>query len=444
MHSSLPKVLQPLAGKSLLSHVIARANSLQPQRISIVHGHGAETVRAAFAAEQCDWILQSPPQGTGDAVKQVFVQTPLQPEKNEVMLVLYGDVPLLQAETLRPLIALAQKGSLALLTQHLSDPTGYGRIIRNTEGAIQGVIEHKDASPEQRTITEINTGILCAPAAKLSQWVSQLQNNNTQKEFYLTDVAALAVAEGVQVEASAPIYEWEAQGVNDQIQLANLERQWQHHLAHQLMAQGVAIADPSRIDIRAGQLIAERDVRIDVGCIFEGKVSLSEGVVIEAHCVLKDSQIGRHTRIKAFSHIENATIGEENHIGPYARIRPGTVTHAQVHVGNFVEVKNSEIGLASKANHLSYLGDTTIGSEVNIGAGVITCNYDGAHKYRTVIGDRAFIGSDTQLVAPVTVGAGATIAAGTTLVSEAPAEQLTLSRTPQRSISRWRRPVKTK
>lgn len=442
MHSALPKVLQSMAGKSLLGHVLACAQSLQPQRISVVYGHGAEAVRAQFKEEAIQWVLQSPPQGTGDAVKQVFQQKATPLSSNETMLVLYGDVPLIQKETLEALINLSHsKGALALLTQTVKDPTGYGRVVRAETNNICAVVEHKDASPEQLAINEINTGIICAPSKRLAEWVASLDNKNQQSEYYLTDVVNLAVKDDVAVISASPKLEWEAQGVNDQWQLAQLERQWQRHTAQGLLLKGVAIADPDRIDIR-GSLHTEKDVRIDIGCIFEGVVYLGEGVHVGPYCVIKDSNIGQYSNIKAFSHIDQAKLGAENQIGPYARVRPGTVTAEKVHIGNFVEIKNSEIGKESKANHLAYIGDSKVGQAVNIGAGVITCNFDGANKHQTIIGDGAFIGSDSQLVAPVTIGSGATIAAGTTLVGAAPANQLTLSRAPQRSIAAWKRPSK--
>ena len=442
MHSAIPKVLQPIGGKSLLGHVLACAQTLQPKLISVVHGHGAETVKAHFKDEVIQWVLQSPPQGTGDAVKQVFKKIGTTLTSNETMLVLYGDVPLIQKETLEALIHLSHRNeALVLLTQTVKDPTGYGRVVRDETGNICAVVEHKDASPEQLAINEINTGIICAPSTRLAEWVALLDNNNQQSEYYLTDVVGLAVNDGMVVLSASPKLQWEAQGVNDQLQLALLERQWQRHMARELLIKGVAIADPDRIDIR-GSLHTEKDVRIDIGCVFEGEVFLREGTHVGPYCVIKDSDIGRHSNIKAFSHIDQAQLGADNQIGPYARVRPGTVTAEKVHIGNFVEIKNSEIGKESKANHLAYIGDSKVGQEVNIGAGVITCNYDGVNKHQTIIGDGAFIGSDSQLVAPVTIGSGATIAAGTTVVGAAPAHQLTLSRAPQRSIAAWKRPTK--
>jgi len=440
MHSSLPKVLHPLAGKSLLGHVLDCARTLSPHQITVVHGHGSELVKSKFQDQTINWVLQSPPQGTGDAVRQVFKQRPT-PSDSEIMLVLYGDVPLLQKETLQGLIHNIKQGALALLTQTVNDPTGYGRIVRDSSQRICAIVEEKDADPQQRTIKEVNTGILCAPSDQLSQWVSRLSNDNKQSEYYLTDIVRLAQEEKMNIRSSSPLHEWEAQGVNDQLQLSQLERHWQKYLAKKLQTQGVAIADPERIDIR-GELHTHKDVRIDIGCIFEGTVTLQEGVHIGPYCVIKESEIGYGSNIKAYSHIEQAKIGADNQIGPYARIRPNTQTDSHVHIGNFVEIKNSAIGQNSKANHLTYVGDSKVGKEVNIGAGTITCNYDGVNKHQTIIGDGAFIGSNSQLVAPVTIGEGATIAAGTTLVTDAPAHQLTLSRAPQRSIAAWRRPTK--
>jgi len=441
MQSSTPKVLQTLAGNSLLGHVLDCAQSLQPTKISVVYGHGAEKVLTAFKDKTIQWVLQSPPQGTGDAVKQVFHANEERESNKDLMLVLYGDVPLIQKQTLLELIELAKKDTLSLLTQTIADPTGYGRIVRDKQGKIRGIVEHKDASAEQRLICEVNTGIVCAPSKRLRHWVSQLSNDNEQGEYYLTDVAALAVEEGIEVLSSSPALEWEAQGINDQWQLSQLERQWQKHLAKEMLIQGTAIMDPDRIEIR-GKLHAEKDVRIDIGCVFEGEVYLRSGAQIGPYCVIKDSDIGERSQIKAFTHIEQAKIGPHNQIGPYARVRPGTMTAEEVHIGNFVEIKNSEIGKESKANHLAYVGDTQVGKEVNIGAGVITCNYDGANKHQTIIGDGAFIGSNSQLVAPVTIGSGATIAAGSTIVADAPANQLTLSRAPQRTVASWTRPIK--
>jgi bifunctional UDP-N-acetylglucosamine pyrophosphorylase/glucosamine-1-phosphate N-acetyltransferase len=354
-------------------------------------------------------------------------------------LVLYGDVPLIRAETLRQLLLHAS--ALNLLTQHLDHPAGYGRIVRDANGEVTAIVEEKDATQDQRAIKEVNTGILAAPTKMLRQWLEALRNDNAQGEYYLTDIVAMAVRDGVQVRTAHPAHDWEVLGVNSKLQLADLERQWQRVQAHHLLAQGVTLADPARIDVR-GKLTCGRDVEIDVGCIFEGEVHLGNQVRVGAYSILRDADIGNGVHIAPYTVIDDATVGSRCLIGPYARLRPGTKLHDDVHIGNFVEVKNSEIAAHSKANHLSYIGDSTVGSRVNIGAGTITCNYDGANKHRTVIGDDAFIGSDTQLVAPVTVGKGATIGAGSTITRDTPDGELTLSRSKQVSISGWQRPQK--
>lgn len=437
MRSAQPKVLQRLAGRPLLEHVLALAASLGARETTVVYGQGGTQVRAWGGDRPVRWVLQAPPRGTGDAVAQAFAGT----TPGGIALVLYGDVPLLQPASLNEVLASARRGELALLTQQLPDPTGYGRIVRNAAGQVQSIVEHKDASAAQRALREVNTGILAAPAADLQRWVGAIGCDNAQQEYYLTDVVALAVAEQRTVSASQPGHAWEADGVNDPRQLARLERIWQHFQADQLLEGGVRLADPQRFDLR-GQLRTGRDVEIDVGCVFEGEVTLEDGVVLEPYCVLRDCHIGAGSRIRAYSHLEDARTGAGCIIGPYARLRPGTRLADDVHVGNFVELKNAKVGQGSKANHLSYLGDADIGAQVNIGAGTITCNYDGVNKHRTVIGDRAFIGSDTQLVAPVTVGEGATLGAGTTLVSDAPEGKLTLSRAPQRTLPNWVRPTR--
>lgn len=436
MRSKLPKVLQPLAGRPLLAHVLDTARALDPARICVVAGHGADDVRAALDAPGLRWALQSPQLGTGHAVQQAL------PELSDhgVVLVLYGDVPMIGRDTLARLIAAAGTDHLALLTVSMPDPTGYGRIVRDGVGRVKRIVEHKDASDLERAIHEVNTGILAAPAERLRDWLGRVGNDNAQKEYYLTDIVSLAVADGVDVVTASPSAEWETLGVNDRRQLAALERTLQRNVAHALLDAGVTLADPERIDVR-GRLACGTDVEIDVNCVFEGRVVLGDGVRIGANCVLRDAVIGAGTRIAPFSHIESTTTGEACVIGPYARTRPGTVLADDVHLGNFVEVKNSHIAAGSKANHLAYVGDSDVGSGVNIGAGVITCNYDGANKHRTIIEDDAFIGSDVQLVAPVRVGRGATIAAGTTLTRDAPPEQLTISRVKQTSL-RWKRPVK--
>lgn len=438
MHSNLPKVLHPLAGKALVGHVLDTARSLQPQRLIVVHGHGGEVVQSALAAPDLGWALQEPQLGTGHALMQTLAQLdPACPT-----LVLYGDVPLTRRETLQALLQAAGQ-DLAVLTVKLADPTGYGRIVRNSAGAVERIVEQKDATAAERAICEVNTGIMVLPTRRLTDWLARLSNNNAQGEYYLTDVIALAVAEGVAVHTAHPAAEWETLGVNSKVQLAELERVQQRNVAYRLLESGVRLADPARIDVR-GELACGRDVAIDVNCVFEGHVTLGDAVDIGPNCVLKNVSIAAGTRVAAFSHLEQANVGPDCIIGPYARLRPGAELAAQVHVGNFVEIKNSSLGTASKANHLAYIGDATIGERVNIGAGTITCNYDGVNKFRTTIEDDAFIGSDSQLVAPVTVGRGATLGAGTTLTKDAPAGQLTVSRAKQLSLSNWQRPTRNK
>jgi bifunctional UDP-N-acetylglucosamine pyrophosphorylase/glucosamine-1-phosphate N-acetyltransferase len=438
MQSDLPKVLHPLAGKPLLSHVISTAKALNPSRICVVYGHGGDLVPSQLAAEDVRFVLQSPQLGTGHAVMQASDAL----DDSAPTLVLYGDVPLTTATTLQTLVDKAGKERLAVLTVDLEDPTGYGRIVRENNRIVR-IVEQKDASDSERAIREVNTGILVAPTRALKSWLSKLSNNNAQQEYYLTDIIAMAVKEGTPVESAQPAQVWETLGVNSKVQLAELERIYQRAIANALLEQGVTLTDPNRIDVR-GELHCGRDVSIDVGCVFEGEVVLGDGVVIGANCVIRDAKIHSGTMIKPFSHIDGTRIGSDAQIGPYARLRPGTVLGDDVHVGNFVEIKNSQFDAHSKANHLAYVGDATVGARVNIGAGTITCNYDGANKHRTVIEDDAFIGSDTQLVAPVTVGKGATIGAGTTLTKDAPPDSLTVSRAKQTSIASWQRPVKIK
>ncbi|MCK6404376.1 MAG: bifunctional UDP-N-acetylglucosamine diphosphorylase/glucosamine-1-phosphate N-acetyltransferase GlmU [Rhodocyclaceae bacterium] len=437
MHSNLPKVLHPIAGKALVRHVIDTARSLLPARLCLVYGHGGAAVRAALPDADLAWALQEPQLGTGHAVQQAL---PLL-EGDGVTLVLYGDVPLTRPETLRRLLAAAKDG-LAVLTVALEDPTGYGRIVRDGAGRVTRIVEQKDASDEEIKIREINTGIMAIPTRRLAGWLANLSNDNAQGEYYLTDVIAAAVAEGVPVNTAHPDGEWEVLGVNSKVQLAQLERILQGRIAGDLLEAGVRLADPARLDVR-GELVCGRDVVIDVNCVFEGRVELADAVEIGPNCVLKNVRIGPGARIAAFSHLEEASVGPDCIVGPYARLRPGTELAAEVHIGNFVEVKNSKIAAQSKANHLAYVGDARVGERVNIGAGTITCNYDGANKHLTVIEDDAFIGSDTQLVAPVTVGRGATLGAGTTLTKDAPPDTLTVSRAKQISVSSWQRPVKT-
>ncbi|MBY4896644.1 bifunctional UDP-N-acetylglucosamine diphosphorylase/glucosamine-1-phosphate N-acetyltransferase GlmU [Cupriavidus sp. AU9028] len=437
MHSALPKVLHPIAGRPLLAHVLDTARSLSPSRLVVVVGHGADQVRAAVGAPDVQFALQAQQLGTGHAVMQALpLLDPAQPT-----LVLYGDVPLTRAATLRALVDAAGADRFGILTVTMDDPTGYGRIVRNEAGQIQRIVEQKDATEAERAIAEINTGIIVCPTGRLGDWLASLRNDNAQGEYYLTDTVERAVADGLAVVSAQPGALWETLGVNSKVQLAELERLHQRNLAQQLLEAGVTVLDPARIDIR-GELTCGRDVTIDVGCVFEGRVHLDDGVHIGPHCVIRNSKIGSGAQIHPFCHLEQAQVGPGGRIGPYARLRPGAELAEDVHVGNFVEIKNSRIAAHSKANHLAYVGDATVGERVNIGAGTITCNYDGVNKHRTVIEDDAFIGSDSQLVAPVTVGRGATLGAGTTLTRDAPAGQLTVSRARQLSVPGWQRPAK--
>ena len=438
MYSNLPKVLHKLAGKPMLQHVMDSANALKPSKMCVIYGHGGSAVLNAFPECSVAWAKQEPQLGTGHAVMQAIPHL----DQDGLTLILYGDVPLTRADTLNALTDAAKSGKLAVLTIELADPTGYGRIVRDGEGNITGIVEHKDATPEQHKIREVNTGVMAVPTQHLSRWLSQLKNDNAQGEYYLTDIIAMAVSENVPVAAVHPSAEWETLGINSKVQLAQLERTHQSNIAQALLEQGVTLADPARIDVR-GELTCGRDVFIDINCIFEGKVTLGDNVSIASGCVLKNVSIANDTQIAPFSVLDEAVVGADCRIGPYARLRPGTKLADGAHVGNFVELKNTELGKGSKANHLAYVGDATVGSNVNIGAGTITCNYDGANKYRTIIEDDVFIGSDTQLVAPVTVRKGATLGAGTTLTKDAPAGELTISRAKQVTIPGWKRPMKT-
>ncbi|WP_234082003.1 bifunctional UDP-N-acetylglucosamine diphosphorylase/glucosamine-1-phosphate N-acetyltransferase GlmU [Azonexus sp. R2A61] len=438
MHSQLPKVLHPIGGKALASHVIDTARSLSPERLILVYGHGGTIVRSTLAADDICWAEQAQQLGTGHAVAQALPQL----SSAAQTLVLYGDVPLISAATLGRLLQAAGQG-VAVLTVDLADPTGYGRIVRDAAGNVLRIVEQKDADAAEKAIREINTGIMVLPTDRLAGWLSALKNDNAQGEYYLTDLVALAVDAGISVKTAQPAAEWEVLGVNSKLQLAELERRHQRNQAERLMVDGVRLVDPARIDIR-GQLTHGRDVAIDVGCVFEGRVELGDAVEVGPYCVLKNVKVGPGTRIAAFCHFEDATIGPDGVLGPYARLRPGAELGPEVHIGNFVEVKKSRIGAQSKANHLAYIGDAEIGQRVNIGAGTITCNYDGVNKHKTIIEDDAFIGSDTQLVAPVTVGRGATLGAGTTLTKNAPPDTLTVSRAKQMSLTGWQRPIKEK
>ena len=442
MQSALPKVLHPLAGKPLLQHVIDTARELAPRKLCVIYGHGGAAVpelvqrQNTGAHAPIDTALQEPQLGTGHAVMQAMAQL----DDNAPTLILYGDVPLTTAASLRRLVDAAGENKLAILTVVQANPFGLGRIVRK-HGEIVCIVEEKDASEAQRAINEINSGIMVAPTRALKQWLGALSNHNAQGEYYLTDIVAMAVTDGVAVVSAQPSAEWEVAGVNSKVQLAELERRHQRNLAEALLERGVTLMDPARIDIR-GELICGRDVTIDVGCVFEGRVELGDGVTLDAHSVIINARIAAGARIKPFCHIEGATVGPASMIGPYARLRPGAELAEDVHIGNFVEIKNSQIAAHSKANHLSYVGDCTVGERVNIGAGTITCNYDGVNKHRTVIEDDAFIGSDSQLVAPVTVGKGATLGAGTTLTKNAPAGKLTVTRARQITVDSWQRPVK--
>ena len=436
MHSQKPKVLHALAGKPLLHHVIACANQLNPNKIIVVYGFGGEMVPQAFANEEITWVKQEDQLGTGHAVQQALPYL----DHDGVTLILLGDVPLVDVEACKKLLDQAQS-RLTLMSVKKADPTGYGRIVRNGEGKVQAIVEHKDATETQRAIDEVNTGIMAVPNGHLVSWLSRLTNHNSQKEYYLTDIIGMAVGDQVPVHAQVTSDEWNVTGVNSKQDLSTLERIYQRRCAERLLAQGVTLTDPARIDVR-GDLHAGRDVEIDVGCVFEGQVTLADNVRIGAYCVIKDASIAAGTVIAPYTHIEQTSIGEACRIGPYARLRPGTELGNDAHIGNFVELKNTQVATGSKINHLSYVGDTTVGKDVKIGAGTITCNYDGANKYRTVIGDNAFIGSNSQLVAPVTIGAGATIGAGSTITQDAPENALTLARARQTTIAGWKRPQK--
>ena len=434
MHSSLPKVLHAIGGKPMLDHVLDRASALRADRTIVVYGHGGQAVPSAFENAAIKFVLQEPQLGTGHAVQQALPYL----QAGGTTLVLYGDVPLTRGATLDNLIS---GPGLRLLTATLADPTGYGRIVRDKTGRIRRIVEEKDASAPEKSINEVNTGILCAPTDMLNHWLSKLTNRNAQKEYYLTDIVPIAIDSKTEVTSAQPSDDWEILGVNSKDQLAYLERVHQLQSARELMTRGVTLADPWRLDVR-GELECGEDVFIDVNCVFEGKVRLADNVKIGAGCVLRNADLGAGSEVAPYSHLDGVMVGANCRIGPYARLRPGTRLADDVHVGNFVEIKATELGNGSKANHLSYIGDTTIGSGVNIGAGTITCNYDGANKHRTVIEDDAFIGSDTQLIAPVTVGRGATIGAGSTITKDVPAGSLALSRAKQVSIPGWKRPGK--
>ena len=436
MRSSLPKVLQPLAGRPLLAHVLATARELSPRKVIVVHGHGAEAVRQAFNGENVEWALQDEQLGTAHAVMQAMPQVSADAD----VLILYGDVPLMRAATLKRLLEAADDG-LAVLTAEPADPAAYGRIVRDGGGGVAKIVEERDASPAERAIREINAGFYALSARRLSAWLKKIDNRNAQKEYYLTELVSLAVDERVPVTAVKTDAAWEAAGVNTPRELAELEREFQRQQAGRLLDAGVRLADPARIDVR-GALECGREVAIDVNCVFEGRVTLGDGVRIGPNCVLRNISIAAGTEVLAFCHLEDSTVGARCRLGPYARLRPGTTLLEDVHVGNFVEVKASRLGAGSKANHLTYLGDSEIGARVNVGAGTITCNYDGAAKHRTVIEDDCFIGSDATLVAPVRIAQGSYIGAGSTINKNTPAGQLTVARAKQVSSPGWKPPRK--
>ncbi len=439
MHSDKPKVLHELGGRPMLAHVIATAQRLQSSHIHVVYGHGGEHVQDQLGHLGVDWIEQPEQLGTGHAVQQAMPAV----AQDSIALVLYGDVPLIRKETLDNLIKTVDDQHMGVLTTILSEPDGYGRIVRNAQDQVLRIVEHKDASEQDRAINEINTGILAVQAKQLHQWLDRLQNDNAQGEYYLTDIIEMAVDDGVTVVATVTDDEIEVTGINDKIQLQMMERSYQMRQAQELMRKGVTLADASRFDLR-GSCEAGKDVRIDVNVVMEGRVELGDRVSIGPNVVLKNVAIGDDVQVFANSVLEDAKIGAGSRIGPFARVRPETVLSENTHIGNFVEIKKSTIGAGSKINHLSYIGDAEIGKQVNIGAGTITCNYDGAYKYKTIIGDNAFIGSDSQLVAPVTIGKGATIGAGSTISRDTPEGELTLSRSKQQTIKNWQRPQKKK
>ncbi|MDM1755478.1 bifunctional UDP-N-acetylglucosamine diphosphorylase/glucosamine-1-phosphate N-acetyltransferase GlmU [Acinetobacter towneri] len=438
MRSNLPKVLQPLAGRPLLGHVIDTAKKLQADHIITIYGHGGALVQNAFAHEQVQWVEQAEQLGTGHAVK---VTLPVLPREG-VSLILSGDVPCITEQTLQKLLDVSRETQIGLVTLTLADATGYGRIVREN-GKIQAIVEHKDASEAQRQIQEINTGIYCVSNAKLHEWLPKLSNNNAQGEYYLTDIVAMAIADGLEVASVEPALAFEVEGVNDRVQLAALEREFQNFQAKQLMQQGVHLIDPTRFDLR-GNLTVGKDVRIDINVIIEGDCELGDGVEIGAGCILKNTKIAAGTKVQPYSVFDQAIVGEAAQIGPFSRLRPGAVLANEVHIGNFVEVKNSQIGLGSKANHFTYLGDAEVGAGSNIGAGTITCNYDGANKFKTIIGDQVFIGSNSSLVAPVTIANGATVGAGSTITRDVAEQCLAVERSKQFTKENYQRPQKLK
>jgi bifunctional UDP-N-acetylglucosamine pyrophosphorylase/glucosamine-1-phosphate N-acetyltransferase len=437
MNSDLPKVLQPLAGQPLLQHVITAARALNPSDIYVVYGHGGAQVQAALAHENVEWVLQADQLGTGHAVMQAMCLI----HDEHTVLVLYGDVPLIGAGTLAKLISAAGESALAILSVNLDEARGYGRVVRNAEGQVIAIVEHKDATPAQLEIREVNSGLMAAPAGALREWLLGLGRNNTQREYFLTDVVAGAAKAGTRIEAIRAANALEVAGVNDKIQLSAVEAGYRRLRAEELMLAGATLADPARIDIR-GDVQVGRDVFIDINAVLVGNVHLAAGVKVGPNCMISDSRIGEGTEIFANSIVDHAIVAQNCRIGPFARLRPGTVMHREVHIGNFVEVKNTEIGAGSKANHLTYLGDSRVGKDVNIGAGSITCNYDGVNKWPTLIEDGAFIGSGTMMVAPVRIGVGANIGAGSTIASSTPDNKLVFERSQQITKDNWKRPAK--
>lgn len=441
MNSDKPKVLHSIGGKAMLEHVIATATECSPSNIHVVIGYGGDLIRSHFASQSSiQWVVQEQQLGTGHAVQQAIPDIDCN-DPDKQLLVLFGDVPMISSATLKNLLTSAENGALALLTVITEKPDGFGRIVRDDAGTVQAIVEHKDANAEQRLINEVNTGIMAIPASRLPDWLDRIKNNNKQQEYYLTDIVSLAVADGCEVTAIQASSEMEVLGVNDKTQLATLERYHQRRLAKSLLEAGVTLRDPDRIDVR-GTLTCGKDVEIDVNVIFEGDVTLGDGVVVGANCVINNAEIGSGTHVLPGTQIESAQIGSNVSLGPMARIRPGTLIHDDAKIGNFVETKQAVIGKGSKANHLAYIGDAEIGSGCNIGAGTIFCNYDGANKHKTILGDNVFVGSNSVLIAPVNLADGAFVAAGSAINTDIPAEHLAVARGKQRNISGWKRPVK--
>ena len=439
MRSALPKVLHPIAGKPMLQHVIEACQSLDATSLAVVYGHGGDLVRERITASFLHWVLQAEQKGTGHAVAQAIDLV----EDSDIVLIAYGDVPLIRSTTLQSLAHGLQDAALCILTTVLSEPKGYGRMVRNTEGQVQAIVEEKDASPEQRLIQEVNTGFMAARGGDFKRWLQQLTPQNAQGEYYLTDCVGLAVSEGGKINTVLCTDPVEVEGANNRVQLARLERACQARQVEALMLAGATVADPARLDIR-GSVTVGQDVFIDINVLLLGKVNIGNNVTIEANCVIQDTEIGDNTHVKSHSVLENTVVGQHCDIGPFARLRTDTILKDKAKIGNFVETKKAIIGKSSKVNHLSYIGDTVMGADVNIGAGTITCNYDGANKHKTIIGDHVFVGSCTQLVAPVELGEGATIGAGSTITKNAPAGELTLSRAKQMTLKGWVRPTKEK